>query len=59
MDKKHPLSLCMIVKNEANCLSRCLESMKVIADEIVIIDTGSKDETIKIAKTYGAIIKTY
>ncbi|MBP3909032.1 MAG: glycosyltransferase [Turicibacter sp.] len=59
MDKKHPLSLCMIVKNEANCLSRCLESMKVIADEIVIIDTGSTDETIKIAKTYGAIIKTY
>lgn len=59
MDKKHSLSLCMIVKNEESCLSRCLESMKTIADEVIIVDTGSTDETVKIATSYGAIVKTY
>ena len=59
MSKKHSLSLCMIVKDEASCLSRCLESMKLITDEIIIVDTGSTDQTVEIAKAYGAVIKTY
>ncbi len=46
------ISLCMIVKNEANVLRRCLESVKGIVDEIVIADTGSADATKEIAKEY-------
>jgi glycosyltransferase involved in cell wall biosynthesis len=46
------VSLCMIVKNEENVLAQCLESIISIADEIIIVDTGSNDDTIKIAKKY-------
>ena len=46
------LSLCMIVKDEAPVLARCLDCMKHIADEIIIIDTGSKDDTKQIALQY-------
>jgi glycosyltransferase involved in cell wall biosynthesis len=52
--KKPAISLCMIVKNEATCLPRCLKSVKDIADEIIIVDTGSTDETVQIAKDFGA-----
>lgn len=45
------LSVSMIVKNEESCLRDCLESVKE-ADEIVIVDTGSNDRTIEIAKEY-------
>ena len=37
------ISLCMIVKNEEDVIGRCLESVKDIADEIIIVDTGSTD----------------
>ena len=50
------LSLCMIVKNEADMLGDCLESIADIADQIVVVDTGSKDDTIKIAKQFNAEI---
>lgn len=53
------LSLCMIVKNEENTLGRCLESVKDIVDEIIIVDTGSTDDTIRVAKKYGAKIFFY
>ncbi|HPT88120.1 MAG TPA: glycosyltransferase [Bacillota bacterium] len=46
------ISLCMIVKNEALTLGECLESVKDIADEIIIVDTGSTDQTKEIAKRY-------
>ncbi|MBN1850770.1 MAG: glycosyltransferase [Deltaproteobacteria bacterium] len=51
---KPTLSLCMIVKNEENLLPRCLDSAKDIVDEIIIVDTGSTDNTIQIAQQYGA-----
>ncbi|MFH1196285.1 MAG: glycosyltransferase [bacterium] len=50
------LTLSMIVKNEEKFLEGCLESVKNIADEIVVVDTGSTDKTIEIAKKYGAKI---
>lgn len=46
------LSLCMIVKNEEKLLSRCLESVKPLVDEIIIVDTGSTDRTKAIAREY-------
>lgn len=45
-------SLCMIVKNEADVLGRCLDSVAGIFDEIVIADTGSEDATREIARRY-------
>ncbi|MDQ7062685.1 MAG: glycosyltransferase [candidate division KSB1 bacterium] len=53
--QQHPrLSVCMIVKNEEKLLPRCLESVKDVADEIIIVDTGSTDRTIEIAHQFGA-----
>lgn len=46
------LSLCMIVKNEENVIERCLDSVKDYVDEIIIIDTGSTDRTVKIVRRY-------
>lgn len=46
------LSLCMIVRNEAACLDACLSSVKDAVDEIVIVDTGSTDDTREIAARY-------
>lgn len=52
--EKPLLSLSMIVKNEEKDLPECLDSAKEIVDEIIIVDTGSDDNTIEIAKSYGA-----
>ena len=38
------ISLCMIVRNEESVLDRCLSCVKDIADEIIIVDTGSTDK---------------
>lgn len=46
------ISLCMIVKNEQEVLSRCLDSVKGVFDEVVIVDTGSTDKTKEIALAY-------
>lgn len=46
------LSLCMIVKNEEDVLARCLNSVKDVVDEIIIVDTGSSDKTLEIAKNF-------
>ncbi|MBI2302627.1 MAG: glycosyltransferase, partial [Armatimonadetes bacterium] len=39
------LSLCMIVRNEEAHLSRCLDSVRDLVDDIVVVDTGSTDRT--------------
>lgn len=46
------ISLCMIVKNEEATIGRCLQCVKDIVDEIIIVDTGSSDKTKEIAKQY-------
>ena len=46
----------MIMKDEARRLARCLNSVLGLVDEIIIVDTGSKDNSIEIAKSYGATV---
>ncbi len=48
------VSLCMIVKDEEQFLADCLESVRDVVDEINIVDTGSTDRTVAIAKSFGA-----
>jgi glycosyltransferase involved in cell wall biosynthesis len=48
------VSLTMIVKNEERNLSHCLESVRGVFDEIIIVDTGSTDGTKAIAREFGA-----
>jgi len=54
MHDENLISLCMIVKNEEHNLGRALDSVKDIVDQIVVVDTGSTDLTIPIARHYGA-----
>lgn len=53
------ISLCMIVKNEEDCLKRCLDSLKGIVDEMIVVDTGSTDRTKEIAKECGARVEDF
>ncbi|MFF2484281.1 glycosyltransferase [Paenibacillus sp. NPDC058071] len=53
------ISLCMIVKNEESNLSHCLDSVAGAVDEIVIVDTGSTDRTLEIARTYTDCIEHF
>ena len=53
------LSLCMIVKNEELSLPQCLESVKDVVEEMVILDTGSTDNTIKVAQDFGAKVESF
>ncbi|MBD2088504.1 tetratricopeptide repeat protein [Microcoleus sp. FACHB-1515] len=49
----------MIVKNEANQLPRCLDSVRSIVDEAIVLDTGSTDETVSIARSLGAQVQHF
>src|SRR5581483_11477525 len=53
------LSLCMIVRDEELNLARCLDSVQWIADELLVVDTGSTDRTISIAARYGAKVAPF
>ncbi len=56
----HPkLSLCMIVRNEERFLDGCLTSVKGVVDEMIIVDTGSTDNTLAIARIHGARISSF
>ncbi|MHB9143836.1 MAG: glycosyltransferase [Symbiobacteriia bacterium] len=48
------ISLCIIARDEAQTIGRCLESAKGAVDEMVVLDTGSQDDTRRIARSLGA-----
>ncbi len=53
------LSVCLITKNEENFLNKCLASVRPIASQIIVVDTGSTDRTIQIARDHGAEIHEF
>ncbi len=53
------LSVCLIVRNEERFIERCLASVKAIAHQIIVVDTGSTDRTIEIAQSFGAEIHAF
>ncbi len=53
------LSLCMIVRDEQEMLPRCLAAVAEAVDEIVVVDTGSSDATVEIARSFGARVLSH
>ena len=53
------LSVCLIVKNEEQFLAQCLKSVRGLAAQVVIVDTGSTDRTVEIAQEFGANIYSF
>lgn len=53
------ISLCMIVKNEAHCLGRSLYHARELADDLVVVDTGSTDRSVDIARLFDARIFSF
>ncbi len=53
-NKSNTLSVCMITKNEEHHIAKCLAGIQSIANEIIVVDTGSTDRTRKIAEAFGA-----
>ena len=52
MKKEYTISVNIMTYNEERCIERCLHSIHSLADEIIIIDTGSTDKTLKILNSY-------
>lgn len=52
------VTLAMIVRNEGANLRRCLESVRPAVDAIAIVDTGSQDDTVAIARSFGAMVES-
>jgi glycosyltransferase involved in cell wall biosynthesis len=50
------VALVMIVRNEAHCIGRCLESVRPYVDQMIVVDTGSTDATVQIAQEMGAAV---
>ena len=50
------LSAAIIVRDEADFLRRCLASLAGVVDEIIVVDTGSVDDTVAVALAAGAVV---
>ena len=58
-DQGPKLSVLLITKNEEKFIGQCLSSVKDLADQIVVVDTGSTDRTVEIAKEHGAEVHSF
>ena len=52
------LSVVLITFNEGHHIAKCLKAAQAVADEIIVIDSGSTDNTIDVCKAYGARVVT-
>lgn len=59
MPDKPTLAVCMIARNEGRRLPTAIESVRKIADQVVVVDTGSTDDTIERARSLGAQVVEY
>ena len=57
--RKETLGLCLIAKDEEKNLAKCIESVRRIVDEIIVVDTGSADGTVQTAESLGASVYVY
>lgn len=57
--KKPRLTVCLIARNEEEFIGKCLSSIKPIAHQIVVVDTGSTDRTMDIAREHGAEVHAF
>lgn len=48
-----PISVCLIAKNEENCIEECLKRLRPYSWEIIVADTGSTDRTVELASRYA------
>lgn len=53
------ISIVMIAKNEATVISRALAGWKALGDQLIVVDTGSTDNTVRLARDLGAIVLSY
>ncbi|MBQ4417526.1 MAG: glycosyltransferase family 2 protein [Butyrivibrio sp.] len=54
-----PFSVCMIARNEAKIIGQCLDALKALQCELVVMDTGSTDDTVRIARSKDANVFSY
>jgi len=52
--RESTIALCMIVRDEEARIGQCIESVQDLIDELVVVDTGSRDRTVEIAESHGA-----
>lgn len=58
-DDIHSLSLCIIARDESAFIGPCLDGIKSLVDEIILVDTGSKDRTADIGRIFGARVHDF
>ncbi|OAT80851.1 tetratricopeptide repeat-containing glycosyltransferase family 2 protein [Desulfotomaculum copahuensis] len=56
MSGRPSVSMCLIVRNEEDCLASCLDSARHLVREIIVVDTGSTDRTCEVAAACGATV---
>lgn len=59
MRRTGSISVCIIAKNEEANLPRALEALSDLEKELIVVDTGSVDRTVEIARSYGAVVREF